>query len=596
MKLSDYVMQFLVERQVDRVFVVPGGAAMHLDDSLAGAQSLEFVATLHEQAAAIAAEGHAKTTGRIGVALVTAGPGGTNAVTGVAGAWLDSSPVLFLSGQVKRSDLAASRGVRSFGVQEVDIVSIVRPITKYAALVTEPSRIRFELEKAHHLATTGRPGPVWLDLPLDVQGAEIETDGLEAFVPAEAELGADAGDVTERVRRTLEILRGAERPALLVGNGVRCAHGEAAMLRAVELLGVPVLLTWHSIDLLPASHPFYAGRPGLVAPRGANFTLQNADALLVIGARLDLVISGYAPERLARAARKIVVDVDRAELEKSPAELHVHCDARVFLEELVRQLEHEPRREASEWLARVAGWKRRYPVVLPEHRASAMISTFAFTEALDAELDDELVVSGCAGAAIEIFLLAHEVKPQQRLIHTTGLGAMGYGLPLAVGACLGAGRRRTVVVKGDGGLQFNVQELETIRRLGLPIKIFVLSNEGYSSIRMSQRRHFGRLLAADATSGLTLPEVRKIAAAYGIGFHRMADPRRLHEDLRAVLDTEGPQLCEVLVLPDEERAPCLVARQLPNGSMWSPPLEDLSPPLDRDELRANMSIPLLEHG
>lgn len=595
MRLSDYVMRFLVNRGVRQVFFVPGGAAMHLNDSLGGMPALEPVGHHHEQAAAIAAEGYAKATGTLGVALLTAGPGGTNAVTGVAGAWLDSSPVLFLSGQVKRADLAKSRGVRSYGVQEVDIVSIVRPITKAAVLVEEPNRIRYELERVCHLATTGRPGPVWIDLPLDVQGAQIDPEALTGFESEGPELGSDAPRVAQLVDATVDILESSRRPVVLIGNGVRCAHGEEVMAHAVDLLGIPVLLTWHSIDLLPCDHPLFAGRPGLVAPRGANFTLQNSDALLAVGARLDLVISGYAPEALARGARKIVVDIDEAELRKNPVDLSIHCDARLFLEELVRRLEQRPARfDRRAWVDQTREWKARYPLVLPQHRRTSRISMYAFTEAIDRALTDELVVSGCAGSAIEIFLLVHDVRRGQKVVHTTGLGAMGYGVPLAVGACLGAGRKPTVLVKGDGGLQFNVQELETIRRLALPIKMFVLDNGGYSSIRTSQQRHFGRLVGADPSSGLTLPDLEKLATAYGLPFERISDAETLPTRLREVLDRQGPILVQVQVLPDEERVPSLVARRRPDGSMWSPPLEDLSPPLGPDELRANMFVPLVE--
>ena len=510
-KLSDWVFGFVAELGVGHVFEVTGGGAMHLNDSLGACAGLEYICTLHEQAAAMAAESYAKVTGKLGVCLVTTGPGGTNALTGVAGAWLDSTPMLVLSGQVKRADLKGTTGVRQMGVQEVDIVAMAAPITKYAVTVTEPTDIRYHLEKAVHLARSGRPGPVWVDIPLDVQGAMIDERALRGYDDADASRAglASAAELSAAVGTTIALLNAAERPVVLIGNGVRLAGARAEMRALVERLGLPVLTTWPAHDMVPDDHPLMIGRPGPVAPRGANFALQNSDWVLALGARLDLVVTGYAPQHFARAAKKVMVDVDPAELRKMQGTVHVPvcADARDFIAEMVRQLAGVRSRDRSAWAARCREWKTKFPVVRPEYRGLATgVSTYVLAEAISAaSAPTDVIVSGSSGAGIEIFCLAVTLVEGQRLFLTTALGAMGNGLPAAVGACLAHGRRRTLCVDGDGGLQLNIQELETIRRLNLPIKLFVLSNDGYASIRASQSRYFGRLAGADATSGNDAP-------------------------------------------------------------------------------------------
>ena len=595
MKLSDFVMEFVAGQGVSHVFMLPGGGAMHLNESLGRRTDLEFVCNLHEQAAAIAAEAYAKVTNRLGVAMVTTGPGGTNAVTGVASAWLDSMPVLVISGQVKRADLKRDSGVRILGVQEIDIVSIVDSITKYAVTIEDPSTIRFHLEKAVHLAHSDRRGPVWIDIPLDVQAAEIDPVQLPGFTPpietADSNLPAQVGEL-------LGLLRSSQRPVVVAGNGIRAAGAVKEFRQAIEALQVPVLTTWLGMDLLPDTHPLFAGRPGSIAPRGANFALQNADLMVVIGARLDMALTGYAHDKLARQAIKVMVDIDEAEIKKMRTTVHlpVVADAGVFLRELNRQVSEATLPRHDDWVRRCQDWKQRYPIVQPEYRELREgVSTYCLSEALSAELDhDDIVASGSSGAGIELFLLTFQVKDRQRVLHSRGLGAMGFGLPASIGACLGAGRRRTICVEGDGSFHMNAQELETIRRLQLPIKVFVINNNGYASIRASQENYFQHLVAADSSSGLSLPDVRKVAEAYGLPSVTITGQADLRWQIRAVIETPGPVVCEVVAPPEEERAPRLSSMQRPDGSMVSKPLEDLWPFLDREEFRSNMIIPPLD--
>ena len=598
-KVSDYIMNFIAGLGVKHVFMVPGGGAMHLDDSLGRCREIEFVCNLHEQAAAIAAEAYAKATDNLGVALVTTGPGGTNAVTGVAGAWLDSTPCLFISGQAKRSDLIGTTGVRQMGVQEVDITSIVKAITKYAVTVMDPAQIRYHLEKGVHLARSGRPGPVWIDVPLDVQASLIDPESLVGYDSRESALPPQDGvELREQAARTIEWLNAAERPVLLAGNGIRLAGARGDFMKLVEELGIPVLTTWMTFDLIPDSHELFIGRPGSMAPRGANFALQNSDFLLSIGARLDFSLTGYAPDKFARAARKVMADIDPAEIGKIAGiiDLPVCSDAGCFMREILRQSGDIRRKDRSTWLKRCTEWKQKYPVVLPEHRKlKEGVSTYYFTEVLSEELSpDEMVVPGSSGVAVEIFLLAFKSKNGQRVFNTAALGAMGFGLPAAIGGCLAAGRKRVVSVDGDGGFQLNIQELETVARLQLPIKFFVINNNGYASIRASQQKYFGRRTGSDATCGLSLPSLQRLAPAYGLTTRRIENQVDLRGRIRAVLDTPGPVVCEIMATPDELRTPSLSSAQKADGTMVSKPLEDLWPFLDREEFLSNMIIPALE--
>ena len=512
----------------------------------------------------------------------------------MAAAWLDSTPCLFLSGQVKRADLKRDTGVRQLGVQELDIVSLVAPITKYAVTVTDPRTIRLHLEEAVRLARSGRPGPVWIDIPLDVQAAEVDVDTLPGGEPPAAPPAGDDGPEQALLSSVIESFNRAERPVILVGNGVRLAGAEEEVLGAFDLLGAPVLTTRLGVDLIPSSHDLCFGMPGSIAPRGANFTLQNADWLLILGARLDMALVAYAPDRLARAATKIMVNVDATEIAKlGPAvDTAVCMDAGRFRKLLLRRAAEIGPPDRSGWLERCRGWKARYPFVLPEHYAATEgVSMYAFADCLsDALGPDVVVLPGAAGNACEVFLTAFRVKKGQRVFHNKGTGAMGLSQPAALGACLASGGRTTVCIDGDGAFPMNVQELEVIRRLGLPIVFFVINNGGYASIRASQRGYFGLADGADPSSGSTLPDPLALAKAFGLATARISPGTDLRAQVDRVLAMDLPLVCEVVGIPDEPRAPRVVSSRRPDGSMVSKPLEDMWPFLDRAELRANMLV------
>ncbi len=606
MKLSDYVFQFVADKGVKHVFLVTGGGAMHLNASLAQEKRITPICNSHEQATAMCAESYAKAVNGLGVALVTTGPGGTNTITGVAGAWLDSTPTLFLSGQVKRPDRMFDQvtnkplGMRQLGVQEVDIVSIVKPITKYAVVVLDPLDIRYELEKAYYLALNGRPGPVWIDIPLDVQASPIpDPSTLRGFDPSEYESAMVNANLKDEVARVVEELQKSTRPLLFAGNGTRLARAEKQFTELRLLLDIPTVATWCAADLVPSDVPTFVGRPGNVAARGANFALQNCDFLLVLGARLDMAITGYAPQNLAREAHKVAVDIDPAELGKLSPHLQqpVVSDARAFLDELLSQLKalKSPLNHSkwAAWNKRAADWKIRYGVVTDEHRKpEGLVSIFNLAEVIGTESKQEdKLVSGSSGSGIEIFLLACPTRTGQRIFHTAGLGSMGYGLPMSLAVCIGSNRQQTILVDGDGGFQFNIQELETARRLNLPVKLFVLNNDGYASIRASQKAYFGAAqIGADAATGLTVPDLSKVANAYNIPAVVIKDQTNLREEVRKVLAMEGPVVIDVHVIPDEVRAPRLQSYQREDGTFVSKPLEDMFPFLSREEFLENMIV------
>jgi acetolactate synthase-1/2/3 large subunit len=597
MKLSQYVIQFLADQGVKHAFLVVGGGAMHLNEAL-GRSSIIPICNLHEQASAIGAENYSKATNHLGFALLTTGPGGTNSITGLAGAWLDSTPTFFVSGQVKRADRmfhpdGTPLGVRQVGVQEVDIISVVTPLTKYAVTVLEPADIRYHMEKALYLAVHGRPGPVWIDIPLDVQASPIDETTLRGFDPAELGSPADP-HIAEAVSAAIDALNNSARPMLLIGNGVRLSRAEKEMEQLLRVLDIPTEVTWLAIDLMADDDPLYVGRPGTIAQRGANFAIQNCDYLLSIGARQDRVVTGFSPAGFAREAYKVMVDIDPAELAKMGGVIHtpVCCDAGDFMREMLAQRHKIIPKPRADWRQRCAGWRARYPLVLPEHKAPGRVSVYNFAEVMSGVLNEgDFIVSGSSGTGIELFLLAFRVKRHQRIFHTTALGSMGFAIPASIGACLGGGSRPTIVVDGDGGFQFNIQELETIRRLNLPIKFFVLNNEGYGSIRASQKVFFGEtIIGCDEATGQTLPDVRRVAEAYGIRTDIITSQDDLAAEIRRVLATPGPVVCDVHIVLDEIRQPRLSSTQRPDGSFVSKPLEDLWPFLSREEFTENMII------
>lgn len=603
MRVADYILSRLADLGLRHVFLLPGGGAMHLNDALACEKRLTPVPCHHEQACGIAAEAYGRTghpdNPGFGVAMVTTGPGATNAITPVAGAWIDSVPMLVLSGQVKRADLLAGRPLRQGGVQEVDIVAMVRGITKYAVTLDDPGQVKRHLDTALRLMREGRPGPVWLDIPLDVQASRIDPDRLVGADDAVA-APVSAAPEPDQIDRILALLAQSERPLILAGHGVRLAGAAESFEQLYETWRVPVATTWNALDLIPYEHPLWVGRPGVVALRAANFAVQNCDLLIAIGCRLDHVVTAYNAANFGRAARKVVIDIDAAELAKldmAVAEA-VRADAGAAIAALLAA-GPVAGKDRSAWLERCQDWKARYPVNDGKPFArSGPISHYQFVEALSAAIPpDTLVATGSSGLGIEAFYSVFRNKPGQRVFLTSGLGAMGYGLPAAIGACLGNGGKAMVAVESDGSLMLNLQELATLKGLNLPMRLFVMNNRGYASIRNTQRNYFqGRYIATGAEGGLHLPDLCAVAESFGLAVARIRDAAELEAGIRAVMAHPGPVLCDVALIEDETLWPKAAALPQLDGSMLSMPLEDMSPLLPLETLRREMVVELSEQS
>lgn len=602
-KLSDYVMKFIADLGVKDIFMLSGGGCMHLVDSVGRNPDLNYISCLFEQTASYAAGAYAQYSNNIGVALVTTGPGGTNAVTGVAAAWTDSIPVLVLSGQVKRTDISGESGVRMLGYQEINITSIVKPITKYAVTVMDPVKIKYHLQKAAFISKSGRPGPVWIDIPLDVQASMINEDELIGFNEQEYLFGnkiyGDEKNLKDKIFQVIDLIKNSERPVILAGYGIKTSQKENLFLDLIEKLNIPVLTTWKALDLLPEDHHLFFGRPGSIGQRGANFIQQNSDLIISIGARLDYGQIGYTHESFAREAKKVIVDIDPAELRKFRfiTDLSINSCAGKFISELLIQYEGAGNTNRYAWLERCKEWKVKYPLILSEHHNKKnYASTYVLIDVLSKiSEEDSLFVPENSGAASEIVMQATRLKKGQRVITTNSLGAMGSGLPASIGACVASNKKNTICVNGDGGFQMNIQDLETVRRLSLPIKLFILNNDGYGSIKNMQRNYFdGLYVSSDPSSGVTLPSSEKIAYAYGIKYLVIKTNDDVEEKVNEALNFNGPVICEVIVDPVEATMPKLTSAVKPDGSMVSKPLEDLWPFLDREEFLANMIVKPLD--
>ena len=608
-RLSDYVAARLVDHGVTDVFMLTGGGAMHLNDALGRAPGLRYICCHHEQALAMAAESYTRLSGRLAALNVTTGPGGINALNGVHGAYTDSIAMIVLSGQVKRETLRDNAPVklRQLGDQEADIVAMVTPITKYAALVSDPADIRFMLEKALWLAVSGRPGPVWLDIPIDVQSAMIDPDELQGFDPAvdgrdhgiASEMGTlDGDDLRAAAREVLALLAKAKRPVLMPGTGVRIAHAHDLFLRVADKLGIAITPAWNAQDVVPDDHPLYVGRPGTVGDRAGNFAVQKSDLLLVLGCRLNVRQISYNFAAFAPDAVKVMVDVDAAELNKPTLsiDLPIHADLADFLAIMLDELDdYQPAPAHGAYLAWGQERRRQYPALLPEYwDTKGVVNPYCFVDALfDALDEDEVVVMADATAAVCTVQTA-KLKRGQRLYSNSGAASMGYDLPATIGAwhAMPSGSSRIICLAGDGSIMQNIQELQTIVGQRIPAKIFLYNNSGYHSIRQSQQAYFdGFSVGCGPDSGITFPEFEKIAAAFGLSYTRVTDHDDMARAIAETLNAPGAALCEIMVDKEQNFAPKVSSRRLEDGSMVTAPMEDLAPFLPRDELARALSVP-----
>ena len=608
-RLADYIADFLASHGVTDCFTVVGGGAMHLNDAFGHHEKIRCTYNHHEQASAIAAEAYARLNNKIATLCVTTGPGGTNAITGVVGGWLDSIPMFVVSGQVKYTTTAryAERftdglPLRAVGDQEFDITKSVSCMCKYAAMLEDINDIRYMLEKAWHLAVTGRPGPVWIDVPVNYQGSYIETDGLRCYDPAEDDSSLPPKVSDETVKIILEKIRNAKRPVIYAGGGIRLSGGAEIFKKASKLLGVPVVTYWNSIDIIEDDDPLYCGRGGNMGDRAGNFAVQNSDLLLTIGTRISIRQVGYNYETWARAAEVIMVDIDKAEMKKPTihVDMPVFADAKDFLEAIIRNVPDGgvPVSGSDDWRKQCAQWKKNYPVVLPRHREEngKTANVYAFIKYLSDQLPENSLTAVSNGACCVAGHQCWSVKHGTRFIINSAIASMGYGLPAAVGLCVSGGKRDTVCLEGDGSIMMNLQELQTIITNKLPIKIFLINNSGYHSIRLTQNNLFkgrAKVGIGPESGDLSFPNFIKIAEAFGFPYFSAGSNAEMQEAVKAALSTDGYAFCEIFTDIEQVWEPKSSTKRLEDGTLVSPPLEDLAPFLNRDELAQNMYIPLI---
>lgn len=605
-RLADYVADFLVEHGVTDVFSVVGGGAMHLNDALGHKKGLKVTYNHHEQACAMAAEAYARIDNRIAAVCVTTGPGGTNALTGVLGGWLDSIPMFIISGQVRYDTTAryalryTETPLRAMGDQEYDIVKSAEAMTKYAVMIEDPKQIRHALERAWHLATTGRPGPVWIDIPVNYQGAYIETKELEGYDPTDDDAKLPPTVSEEIVRTVLEKIKNAKRPVFHAGYGIRLSGGYEVFRSVAEKLNIPVVTYWNAVDLIEDEHLLYCGRAGNMGDRPGNWAIQNADLILAVGTRISIRQVGYNWQTWARAAEVIMVDIDQAELKKPTlhVEFPIWADAKDFLTKLDKEMS-EPIREKKLWLETCQRWKKEYPAVLPRQweENGSTANVYAFVRYLSSRLPKNSLTAVSNGACCVVGNQAYVIQKGSRMANNSAVASMGYGLPAAIGTCLAGGGRTTICLEGDGSIMMNLQELQTIITNRLPIKLFLINNNGYHSIRITQNNIFGdhtKVGIGPESGDLSFPEYRKIAEAFGYKYYSASSNSEMKKVVEEVLTSEEPVFCEIFTDTEQVWEPKSSTKKLPDGTLVSPPLEDLAPFLDREELEKQMFIPLVE--
>ncbi len=608
-RLADYVADFLVNKGIKDCFMVVGGGAMHLNDALGHKDGLHCVYSHHEQASAIAAEAYARINNKMAALCVTTGPGGTNAITGVVGGWLDSVPMFVLSGQVRydttaryMSQFTDGLPLRAVGDQEFDITKSVESMCKYAVMLEEPTEIRYVLEKAYHLATTGRRGPVWIDIPVNYQGCYIETDELRGYDEAEDEQKMPVPVSEEDVLTVIEKIKKAERPVLYAGNGIRLSEGYEEFRKAVDKLGIPVVTCWDSIDAIEDENPLYVGRGGIMGDRPGNFAVQNADLVLAVGNRLSIRQVGYSWKTWAREAYVIDVDVDPAELKKTTihVDMPICADAKDFFAKLNEKLEgEEVVFNNNFWITKCQEWKKNYPVTQEKHwkEDGTYANVYAFIKYLSSRLPDGNLTVVSNGSACVVGSHNYVIKKDARFIINSAIASMGYGLPAAIGACYANDCKTTICIEGDGSIMMNLQELQTVLTNKLPVKIFLINNGGYHSIRQTQNNLFSnhcKVGIGPESGDLSFPDFCKLAEAFGYPYLEAHSNAEMKEAVDKALATEGAVFCEVFVSPEQNFEPKSATKRLEDGTLVSPPLEDLAPFLPKDELKKIMIIPMIE--
>ncbi|MDP3941915.1 MAG: thiamine pyrophosphate-binding protein [bacterium] len=590
MTVADYIIDFIVKKGVDSIFMITGGQAMFLNDAVYRNKQIRPICMHHEQAAGMSAEAYARFTNKIGVALVTAGPGAVNVMNGVVGAWVDSAPLMVLSGQSPLANVQYEEKtkIRQYGVQGINIKPLVQSVTKYFVTIDDPQKVPEYLHKAYYLAKEGRPGPVWLDVPLNLQGKEISGSPRKSFSFLNQHKNGDLSD--KKVKDALNLLSKAKRPLFLVGQGVRISGGIEEFYQVIEKIEIPVLTSRLGIDLLPSDHKLYVGRPGTYGERAANFAIQNSDLIIAVGCRLATSLTGHTPSDFGRNAKKVVVDIDKKELMKPDLgiSVRINSDAKEFFLSLLSQYSTKEQKDYSRWIAACKNWRKKYPVVLSSYKKEKPVNSYYFVDRLTRFASENDVVLVDTGGCFHVASQAWKIKPGQRFITTGGISTMGYW-PAGIGVCLANKRKRTIVITGDGSLQMNIQEFSTIRQNKLPVKVFVFNNNGYSLIRLTQRNFMeGRLIGEGPKTGVWCPNLMDVAKTYEIKGIKISNVNEVDKKIQEALAFNGPVLCEVMTPEWQLLIPRTASEKKADGTMVSRPYEDMFPFLDKEELFENM--------
>ena len=589
MRLADFVIKFLEEKKIDTVFTVSGGGSIFLCDALYKSKKLKYIACHHEQAVSYAAESYSRAKNKPGAAIVTTGPGGTNCASGVACCWIDSIPTIFISGQVFLNQTIGNSGLRQVGVQEFDIVNMIKSSTKYAVTIKNPNEIKYHLEKAYYICTEGRPGPVWINIPANIQNAEIDLKKLINYKPSVKNKKDLIFD--NKIKKIAKLFLKYNRPMLHIGHGVKISKGQKYLRKIVDKYKIPFALTWNASDLIETSHPSYIGRPGAFAERGSNFIVQNCDLYISVGTRLPFMVTGYNPKDFARRAKKIMVDIDKIEVNRSNVTLDekINCDASYFLKTLLRYLPSKINL-SDNWLKYCKNIRRKYPIVLEKFISQKKyVNSYYFIDILSDVLNNQDIIVTDMGLSFIGTHQAFKIKKGQKLYTNSGHAPMGWGLPAAVGACYASKKHRVICITGEGGLQMNIQELATVMHNKLPIKIFIYNNGGYLTIKQTQQLGFnGRIMGSNSKSGISFPNYKKIAQSHKIKYTKISNNKNLKSKIKKVLLGNKPIICELMLDHEQVQMPKAINKRMPNGKFVPTKFEDMYPFLTSEEIQENM--------
>ena len=593
MRLADFVIDFLAKKNIKKVFTVSGGGSIFLCDALFKTKKLKYISCHHEQAVAFAAESYSRLKNKTGAALVTTGPGGTNCLTGVACCWIDSVPTMFISGQVYLDQTIKKTRLRQIGVQEIDIISMVKNFTKYSVLIKKPNEILYHLEKAYYETTNGRPGPVWIDIPADIQNAEIDINKLKRFNPPKTKKKLNKLD--NQIKKIAKLLAKSKRPVIHVGHGGRISNCAEKLRKLVDRYKIPFALTWNASDLVESSHPSYIGRPGAFAERGSNFIIQNADLYISVGTRLPFMVTGYNSKDFARKAKIVMIDIDSKELKNTRvlANYKLKTDAGYFLDKLVKELPKKIHLDKN-WTDYCRKVRKKYPIVLDQYKKQKKtINSYYFIDILSEILKPKDVVVTDMGLSFVGTHQAFKVKKGQRVFTNSGHAPMGWGLPAAIGAYYASieskGKKNIICLTGEGGLQMNIQELATVLHHKIPIKIFIYNNGGYLTIKQTQQLGFeSRIMGSDYESGLSFPNYKLISKSHSIKYFKISDTKKIKNSVLKILKINEPVICELILDSEQEQMPKAINRRTSDGKSIPTTFEDMYPFLQKNELKSNM--------